>query len=139
LPTYFQSLEISSRCNMSEHAPSYDGKACSVTVLCEVQYVAQAESGIYQQGRIATYWRQRLSPVWGTLPERQQRFYLAIFQLYDDVLQMRSTRRLTTAEIQGFLRWSLDPTQEPAAFEANMRQFQEHLTREKARLTRRGR
>jgi hypothetical protein len=101
-------------------------------------YVAQAESGTYQQGGMATYWRQRLSPVWGTLPERQQRFYLALFQLYDDVLQMRSTRRLTTAELQGLLRWSLDPTQEPAVFEANMRQFLDHLTREKARLTRRG-
>jgi hypothetical protein len=95
--------------------------------------VAQAEAGTYEPGSFPAYWRQRLGPVWGDLPEQQQRFYLLIFKHYDMALSYRARREWTKQELRDVLRYSLDPTQEPAALERNMQQLKEHFRREKDR------
>jgi hypothetical protein len=95
--------------------------------------VAQAEAGTYEPGSFPAYWRQRLGPVWGGLPEQQQRFYLSIFEHYDTVLSYRARREWTAQELRDVLRYSLDPTQEPAAFERNMQQLQDYYRRQKDR------
>jgi hypothetical protein len=102
-------------------------------------YTALANAGTYQEGSFITYWVQRLTPVWGTLPERQQQFYLTIFRHYDGVLRCRSTRECSQKEMNDIFRWSLDPSQEAHVFETNIRQLQEHLARQKESILRQAR
>ena len=97
-------------------------------------YAGLADAGIYEDDSFTRYWTHRLEPVWAVLPEEQQTFYLHILTHYDGIFKDRSARIWSAEEMRELLQWSLDPTQAPDVFKANLAQVNKYLTRRHEKL-----